>query len=1376
MKANLDIDLFPDLPVGIVVCASAQTGTGSMLNFDITYCNPFACSLLAIPCEPGETLLLTDIPFLKTLLKPVRDVLKTGVSYRNESYEQVMGYWIDSSIYRNETGCTIYLQNNTPNKRYKDNLQRRLELESIIAGISNQFSNIASHELDTCVVDSLAQIGRFNMADRAYIFSYSADEMSMSCTHEWCAEGIEATQARFQNRLTHGFPWWHQKLVDEETILVRSLADLPDEAASERKSLAAQGIQSLLVVPMIFDKKLVGFVGFDVVRQQRNWDKNDIDLLNTFAGLVITVTSRVNRELELQRVNKRLEGVNRISNVLLNSHLSDEQADHVALKHIYNMIPCEVGAVFRVDQKGQLAYTQNPMRRGKRETWTDIQFSADFLYNRKFTQGQEILINQLQADTYGLPTGLNPYQWGHRSFLAVPLFAHQHYIGLLVLLDKAPDFFTQEHVLIAHEVAGQLSILLFQEDVNQRLASQAAKLNENNQLLQAVITNVSVGLGLLQPVRQNSQIVDFTYLLANPENEHITGYKHSEMAGEPLTSLFPHVVTNGFFDRIVHVLETGETAHFQQLVNFPSGDYWIDYSLVRVGDTILLTAKDITHLKQIEDQLRQTNADLEKRVADRTTQIQELSAMQRAILKHAGLGISATDTEGIIQLVNPALEAMSGYSAEELVGKVTPSFIGQPDVFQPKPDLLHADTAFDLSASKAKSGFIQQEYTIRTKQETYIPVLTTISGLYNEDEKLIGYVNLVTDIAYLKRIEEELKQANQRIQLATIAGKLGVWEWGLETNELVVDEHFYTLFGIPDTIKIQRIAELAKLVHPADLTFFNQNVKQIIRDQQPFEAEFRIIFPTDKSIHFMKADGLVLQNEAGKSSRMIGVVSDQTAKKQADSALKESEQRYRSLVDHLNDIVFYIDYTGAWVYLNPVWQSITGFSVDESIGKPALDFVYPDDRERNRHLCELLMSRQKAYCQHIVRYVHKGGGYRWISVFAQVTVDEHNEVTGMTGTLTDVTERKKAEEAVLESEQRFRDIAENVDEIFWIRDLDEPRFIYMNSAYERFSGQPVQKLYENPYLFLHFILEEDRPKVMNAFMHRDPDLGFSFRARHQDGSIRYLDVRIFTVKDEAGLLKRRIGMATDSTSSVEKELILEESLQKERSLNYLKSQFISTASHEFRTPLATISSSVELLKYYVNAIPEGTKTESINQHIDKIYREVFSLNDLISDTLTISKIEEGQVKVNREYIDLKALSKEIIETTFCDRQDKRSIKFNVTGRSRAVLTDKKLISHVLKNILANAFKFSTKNPRLTLTFDEKAATFYIIDDGIGIPKEDIPNLYGKFFRARNAGTIQGTGLGLAICLEYVTLLKGCITIDSKEGVGTTVRVILPIMV
>ncbi|GAB3013695.1 sensor histidine kinase [Spirosoma pulveris] len=371
-------------------------------------------------------------------------------------------------------------------------------------------------------------------------------------------------------------------------------------------------------------------------------------------------------------------------------------------------------------------------------------------------------------------------------------------------------------------------------------------------------------------------------------------------------------------------------------------------------------------------------------------------------------------------------------------------------------------------------------------------------------------------------------------------------------------------------------------------------------------------------------------------------------------------------------------------------------------------------------------------------------------------------------------DQQAARQELQDSEQRFREMADNVDEIFWIRDLHEPRFLYMNPAYETFSGQSPQSLYEDPLTFLTCIVEEDQAAVWESFLSPEPEFSFRFRIRHRDGRIFWMHTRVFLARNQDGVPIRWVGIATDITVTIEKERILEESLEKERTLNQLKSQFIETASHEFRTPLTVINSSAELISFYVKRFVPDPSLALITRHIDVLFTKVGSLNMLIDDTLTLSKIDEGKVRLHLEWVDLVALSRELIQSTFSQGQDNsQSVLLDVRGCPVDIQVDQNLLTHVLTNLLSNALKFSSTPPRLILEFKPLEVRLLVSDNGIGIPANELRYLFNKFFRATNVNAIQGTGLGLAICREYVRLQGGQIEVESTEGKGTTFTVTLP---
>lgn len=233
---------------------------------------------------------------------------------------------------------------------------------------------------------------------------------------------------------------------------------------------------------------------------------------------------------------------------------------------------------------------------------------------------------------------------------------------------------------------------------------------------------------------------------------------------------------------------------------------------------------------------------------------------------------------------------------------------------------------------------------------------------------------------------------------------------------------------------------------------------------------------------------------------------------------------------------------------------------------------------------------------------------------------------------------------------------------------------------------------------------------------------------------------------------------------------LDIALRKERELNELKSRFVSMASHEFRTPLATIKSSLSLVKKY----GDMKEIEKQNKHIAKINSSINQLTDILSDFLSASKLEEGKVQSVLDKFNLPNFISEVILELKSIAQEGQDILYKHSG-NEIIFLDKKLLKNILFNLISNAIKFSPEGKPIEVnsTFKESSVEISVKDYGIGIPKDDQEHLFERFFRGRNATHIQGTGLGLSIVAKYVELMNGTIAFSSEENKGTLFILIFP---
>lgn len=284
-----------------------------------------------------------------------------------------------------------------------------------------------------------------------------------------------------------------------------------------------------------------------------------------------------------------------------------------------------------------------------------------------------------------------------------------------------------------------------------------------------------------------------------------------------------------------------------------------------------------------------------------------------------------------------------------------------------------------------------------------------------------------------------------------------------------------------------------------------------------------------------------------------------------------------------------------------------------------------------------------------------------------------------------------------------------------------------------------------------------------------------------DRSIRYSIAQADMLKQMKrlnGELEKRVEQRTAALATAIDELAksqrdLQIALSKERELNELKSRFVTTASHEFRTPLATILSSTSLIARY----DKEEDTEKRHKHINRIKSSITNLTEILNDFLSLGKLEEGLVRNNPEEFEIISFAQSVVEELRNIAKEDQQIQFFHNKDQMLIALDRQLLKNVVINLLSNAIKYSPtgKNIEFKIDISDNTLLIHIVDKGIGIPDEDQKHLFERFFRAKNSTNIQGTGLGLNIVKKYVELMGGEVIFSSIVNEGTTFTVKLPVI-
>ena len=234
---------------------------------------------------------------------------------------------------------------------------------------------------------------------------------------------------------------------------------------------------------------------------------------------------------------------------------------------------------------------------------------------------------------------------------------------------------------------------------------------------------------------------------------------------------------------------------------------------------------------------------------------------------------------------------------------------------------------------------------------------------------------------------------------------------------------------------------------------------------------------------------------------------------------------------------------------------------------------------------------------------------------------------------------------------------------------------------------------------------------------------------------------------------------------------MHKALEKERELNELKSKFVSLVSHEFRTPLSTILSSASLIGQY----NEKKESEKVDKHVSRIKSSINHLINILNDLLSLGKLEEGKVQAHKEIIELGGYLSEIKEELSATLKPRQSIVLECPKGIGQIISDSKILRSIFFNLISNASKYSDEGKTIFVqcVSGEDEIAFNIVDQGMGIPEDDLKHIFERFFRAGNVTNIQGTGLGLNIVRRYVDLLGGRVHFNSEYGKGSTFTVTIP---
>jgi PAS domain S-box-containing protein len=495
-----------------------------------------------------------------------------------------------------------------------------------------------------------------------------------------------------------------------------------------------------------------------------------------------------------------------------------------------------------------------------------------------------------------------------------------------------------------------------------------------------------------------------------------------------------------------------------------------------------------------------------------------------------------------------------------------------------------------------------------------------------------------------------------------------------------------------------------------------------------------------------------------------------------DAALRASEQRFRTLTSHAPVGIFQNDLEGNCLFVNERWCDMTGMTPEEARGAGWARALHPDDREWIFQEWSDAVKAEETFAAEY-RFRSRQGKVLWIYGSAIPLRSDAGAVVGYIGTATDITERKEGEEKLKESESRFRQLAENIHQVFWMSDPVKSEILYISPAYEKIWGRSCESLCRAPKSFVEAIDPDDRETVVAALAQqaRGEHSDIIYRVVRPDGSSRWIRDRSFPIKDRSGRVYRVAGIAEDITQQREAEEELKKKTVQAQEASRIKSDFVSNVSHELRTPLnAIIGYNALLLEELYGAVPPSQR-----EPLEGIRRNANDLLSLVNDVLDLSRIESGKMHFNVGRVDLPSLIQEVL-SGMQPLFEKKSlfVRFHPPERFPALQSDPEKIKQIVINFLSNAVKF-TKEGGIVVSIEDLPARrgieISVRDTGIGIKPAELPKIFEAFHQVDASATREfgGVGLGLAIVKELTHLLQGEVRVESEYGKGSAFTLFLP---
>lgn len=747
------------------------------------------------------------------------------------------------------------------------------------------------------------------------------------------------------------------------------------------------------------------------------------------------------------------------------------------------------------------------------------------------------------------------------------------------------------------------------------------------------------------------------------------------------------------------------------------------------------------------------------------------------LVQTVGQVIFTLNSNGDWLSISKAWESITGYKTTQTLGTSFFSYFANEEVYISTRKLLQGE----LEA-------IDKEVQFVTKAGEKIWVRLLIKNTRDQAGNVSGAFGSIENINNKYTTELLIKESNEKLNTILNSSKEIILTINLNSHVIEnVNEAIDILGYKPDewigqnyktwnSDQRKKFHELMKLAVRSELQVHNQQI--IFSNKENTEL---IPFEFSTSIFSFKND-----------KYLLCVLRDIRERIEYEKNINRISTQLTHLINNIDDVYAIYDLKlNRFDFISDNIEQLYECKKENFIRNGLLweEIIHIEDAPGVKKAMQSIIT-SKLKGEFFYRITVPSGEVKMLLEKITVSKDKNGEPDKLYVVKTDYTHIENAEQSLIETERKFRFISENISDFISIHDTSW-HFTYASPSIKAILGyEPEEVINLSGFDLIHpDDIATTRNDVFKPLVVDRKEAQMRYRMQAKSGEFIWVETYSKPIVDYKGETSSIISSTRDVSDQVNAENLLkngviereqllvelEHSLAKERELNEIRSKFVSTASHQFRTPLTVIQSGVEIMEMYLEDLP-GEKQQRFQRQFNKIQGEVERLQSLMSDILVLGRANAARTPFQPVTGDLVEFCKQIIEEKYNVRYDSsRKILLSVSGNVLPVDFDPKLIGHAIENIISNAYKYSGEgNLHFEIRFCEHDVQLSITDSGIGIPEEDLKNLFQPFFRATNTNDFEGTGLGLAIMKEFVDKHSGKIFVTSILNKGTTVNVILPI--